>query len=143
MITLRKSSKGTTAGAGTTSFAYCSPLDQPGHAVRIVAVENGAVTVSKVNPAYADQMPAYAVIVSKYSETQCVVQTGGDMTVNKVLEVDMGKKCYVGMDGYLTTDVPTADLSPSGVVILQYMGTGLGPTGVSLNPSQTTLEVGV
>ena len=136
MITLRKKT------SGSTLLAFCGESDEVGRAVRITGVEMDTLTVSQVNPAYPDQMPAYGVIVEKLSPTRCLVQRAGDVKLPPGVTLQPGKYCYVASDATLTTTVPVADDSPSGVIVIQVVGLATGPAALNFSPSDTLLEIG-
>ena len=135
MITLRKKV------AANTQLMNCRPEDATNDAVRIVSVEMDVVTVGKVNPYYREQMPAYGVIVQKYTPTRCLVQTSGPLSLSGSSSLNPGRVCFVGVDGRLTATPPVATASPSSYVIVQNMGLATTPTKLDFSPDTQTLEI--
>lgn len=136
MITLRKKT------TGNTILAFCNEADEVGKAVRITGVEMETITVTQVNPAYPDQMPVYGILIEKLSPTRCLVQRVGDVKLPPGGSLQPGRYCYVAPDASLTTTVPAAEDSPSGVFVLQVVGLATGPAALNLSPSETLLEIG-
>ncbi len=137
MITLRKKF------SGNTRVVSCRAEDSEGDAVRIVSVEMDQITVNRVNPAYPEQMPAWGVIVQKYTPTRCLVQTSGEVRLPSTATLSPGRVCYVGADGRLTTATPEVTDSPSGRLVLQEVGLANGPAALNFIPSPLTVEIGI
>lgn len=95
--------------------ATCLATDVVGDLVRI---SGPGKHVTKVNPLFAEQMPAIGIIVSKSSSTECMVQVS-DLVANVVSGLTPGQVYYVGADGRLSSTPLVAPYisQPCGIAI--------------------------
>ena len=87
--------------------AICSATDAVGDLVYASGVDvGGAYTVSKINIADENKMPAWAIIISKNGSTNCTVRFRGPL-IGFVSGLTPGKPVFAGATGTLTQTVPT------------------------------------
>jgi len=114
--------------------ASCTLTDQVGDLVYITSAANGFYKVKRCNPASYAMMPAWGVIVQKYSTTKCTVQTQGEV-----------RNIYTGLIPNKTYSVsssgrPTfpAQFPLGGFVMHQIVGVAIDTGVLYLRPADPT-----
>lgn len=113
--------------------AECLATDAVGDCVyaRQSAV-GGVYQVTKVDPHDEATMPAVGIILSKTSDTDCVVQVAG-LVEGVYGGMDIRKALYVDEDGGLTQVLPA--LVPGDRMFVQGMGMAVDEDALVLSPS--------
>lgn len=126
MITLRK------RRSADVLSVQCTLAESVGDLVRLVSVEAGAPpVVEKVDPLDAAKMPAYGILIEKYSDTSGVVQVSGAVDL-PAGGLQPGKVCFVGTDGRPTVTPPRIAGTST---LVQVVGLATGVQSIQLAPS--------
>ena len=113
--------------------ADCLLSDVVGNAVYITGpVVAGVYQVSTADPQDAAKMPAVGVIVEKVSDTECFVQSVGELT-DVYAGLTPGRQVFVEVGGTVGQTYPTAMVG--GTVRIQYVGLALAADAVFLCPN--------
>jgi len=113
--------------------SVCLSSDLVGHCVRIRAPKTGnRFEVEKLNITVSGSPPAVAVVIKKYSPTDCIIQFSGPM-IGVYGGLSFGAACLVGTDGLLA-QVGDANYPVGGVNYFQQMGVATSTNEVLLNP---------
>ena len=113
--------------------ALCTVADTVGKCVHIsgdVAGKNYQVRTA--NPSTIATMPAVGVIVSKKSDTECLVFVFGEM-IDTYSGLTPGRVMFVGDDGSLVAIPPVPPLG--GAVFIQSMGVTYGSSVIMVDPN--------
>lgn len=118
--------------------ANCLVTDSPGDGVYCTGEPVGTqyqVTKVNIDSPIARESIAFALIVSKSSDTDCVIVVAG-MVVGLFTSLTPGLRMFVGVDGALQQGPPTRP--SSGTRIVQEMGYVVGANVVSVQRRQVT-----
>ena len=125
-----------TPGAGTTTnviTASCTATDLVGDIVRVQ--DTGSITRASIHSWQG--LPAVGCVLSKATDTSCVVQLSG--TVGGYTSLTPGKMHFIGEDGRPIYPRPVPE--PGTGIFIQAIGVALNPTTLILNPSMTVFKV--
>jgi hypothetical protein len=112
------------------STAACSETDAVGDLVHVSGpVQDGQISVTKVDITEYAKMPSIGVIVSKLSPTRCVVQMEGEIK-GVYSNLSPGRIYFVGLSGQPVAAPPTP--APGGKAYLQPVGVALGEDVLAL-----------
>jgi len=101
--------------------AYCDASDSVKDLVYIYANKVGDYfQVRRVDPTNLAKMPAWGVVLEKYSPTICKVQLFGEMPTSIYTGLTANKILYVGTNSRLTQIPPSPAIG--GYVLVQYVG---------------------
>lgn len=113
--------------------AQCLATDSVGDCVFANAEAVGGVyQMTKVDPNDPDKMPAAGIIISKSSDTDCIIQVSG-LVEGVYGGMDIRKTLYVDVDGGLTQVLPP--LTPGDRMFVQAMGMAVDDNALVLTPS--------
>ena len=104
--------------------AKCLSTDAVGKCVYISGPDvAGTYQVSTADPLDgSSKMPAFGIIISKSSATECLVQVTGELK-GLITSLVPGRVVFVAADGSITQTIPTAPLSQ--LAYIQSMGVAL------------------
>lgn len=117
-----------------TVEAECLATDSVGDAVCARIEDGGLYRVFQCDPNDEAKMPAWGVIISKSSDTECRVQYGG-IVDGLYGGLELRKTLFVDTDGGLTQDLPV--VVPGDRMFVQAMGVALDDSVFLLNPTPT------
>lgn len=104
----------------------CSAAEQVGDFVCITGLESGKQVVRKANPFDYNYMPAVGVLISKISDTQCLVQWLGE-TPDIFSGLSPGEIYFLGADGRISEYPP---VPTDRAVFVQIVGIATAPTKI-------------
>ena len=115
--------------------ANCLATDAVGDCVYSnLDVVAGIYQVTKVDPNDETKMPAVGLIISKSTDTDCIVKMSG-LVEGIYGAMDLRKTLYVDIDGGLTQALPLA--LPGDRMFIQAMGMAVDDGAFVLTPSAT------
>lgn len=117
--------------------AGCTVNELVGHFVSVSGPSVGELPqVQKVDPTVNSKMPALGLIISKYSDTTCLIHVGPGVVPSSILGIGSltpQKRYFIGSNSYATATLPSP---PSGEhVLIQVIGHALSADQLLLVPN--------